>query len=44
MMKQGRIVEEGPTAEIFDDPREEYTQTLMAAAIDVTKFRAVASG
>jgi oligopeptide transport system ATP-binding protein len=40
VMKQGRIVEEGPTAEIFDDPREEYTQTLMAAAIDVTKFRA----
>jgi ABC-type microcin C transport system duplicated ATPase subunit YejF len=39
VMKQGRIVEEGPTADIFDDPREEYTQTLMAAAIDVTKFR-----
>jgi oligopeptide transport system ATP-binding protein len=44
VMKQGRIVEEGPTAEIFDDPREEYTQTLMAAAMDVTKFRAAAAG
>jgi oligopeptide transport system ATP-binding protein len=43
VMKQGRIVEEGPTAEIFDDPREAYTQTLMAAAIDVTKFRAAVS-
>ncbi len=40
VMKQGRIVEEGPTEEIFDNPREDYTRTLMAAAIDVTKFRA----
>jgi len=39
VMKQGQIVEEGPTEEIFDDPREIYTQTLMAAAINQTKFR-----
>ncbi|MGB3389016.1 MAG: ABC transporter ATP-binding protein [Pseudaminobacter sp.] len=39
VMKQGKIVEEGPTDEIFDTPREAYTQTLMAAAIDVTRFR-----
>ena len=39
VMKQGQIVEEGPTEEIFDHPREAYTQTLMAAAIDQTKFR-----
>jgi ABC-type microcin C transport system duplicated ATPase subunit YejF len=39
VMKQGQIVEEGPTEEIFDHPREAYTQTLMAAAIDVKKFR-----
>ncbi|RUM97192.1 ABC transporter ATP-binding protein [Pseudaminobacter arsenicus] len=39
VMKQGKIVEEGPTEEIFDNPREVYTQTLMAAAIDVTRFR-----
>jgi len=39
VMKQGKIVEEGPTEEIFDNPREAYTQTLMAAAIDATRFR-----
>jgi len=39
VMKQGKIVEEGPTEAIFGDPREAYTKTLMAAAIDETKFR-----
>ena len=39
VMKQGKIVEEGPTDAIFDHPREAYTQTLMAAAIDSTRFR-----
>ena len=42
VMKQGKIVEEGPTDAIFDSPREEYTQTLMAAALDPTKFRLTA--
>ncbi|MBN9251627.1 MAG: ABC transporter ATP-binding protein, partial [Mesorhizobium sp.] len=39
VMKQGRIVEEGPTEEIFSSPRDIYTQTLMAAAVDSTRFR-----
>ncbi|MER9603804.1 ABC transporter ATP-binding protein [Mesorhizobium sp. M0243] len=39
VMKQGKIVEEGPTEAIFSDPRHAYTQTLMAAAIDMTRFR-----
>jgi oligopeptide transport system ATP-binding protein len=39
VMKQGRIVEEGPTQQIFDSPQDSYTQTLMAAAIDSTRFR-----
>jgi oligopeptide transport system ATP-binding protein len=38
-MKQGKIVEEGPTEEIFSNPQAAYTQTLMNAAIDVTRFR-----
>ena len=39
VMQRGRIVEEGPTEQIFEYPRDPYTQTLMAAAIDQTRFR-----
>ncbi len=31
VMTQGRIVEHGPTAEIFDNPQHEYTKKLLAA-------------
>ena len=33
VMQGGRIVEQGPVAQIFDEPREEYTQNLMAASL-----------
>jgi oligopeptide transport system ATP-binding protein len=42
VMKHGKIVEEGPTDEIFDNPRDVYTKTLMAAALDRTRFRRIA--
>lgn len=39
VMKEGRIVEEGQTADIFDRPQEAYTRTLMAAALETRRFR-----
>ncbi|MEO1328368.1 MAG: ABC transporter ATP-binding protein [Pseudomonadota bacterium] len=35
VMRQGRIVEEGPAARITSAPSEPYTQALMAAAFDL---------
>ena len=33
VMKGGRIVEQGPTTQIFDTPRENYTRNLIAASL-----------
>ncbi len=35
VMRDGRVVEEGPAERIFDDPREPYTKALMAAAFEL---------
>ncbi|MET3899855.1 microcin C transport system ATP-binding protein [Devosia sp. UYZn731] len=35
VMRNGRIVEQGPAADIFAAPQEDYTKALMAAAFDV---------
>ncbi|MFT5487253.1 MAG: microcin C transport system ATP-binding protein [Paracoccaceae bacterium] len=35
VMKDGKVVEQGPAAQIFDSPAEEYTKALMAAAFNI---------
>ena len=37
VMKDGVIVEEGITAEIYENPKHPYTKALLAAAPDITK-------
>jgi len=39
VMKQGDIVESGVAADIFSAPKNEYTQTLMAAAFGDKPFK-----
>jgi microcin C transport system ATP-binding protein len=36
VMKDGRVVEQGPAEEIFDAPKEPYTKALLAAALNLT--------
>ncbi len=35
VMRNGKIVEEGPAQDLFDNPRSEYTRALFAAAFDL---------
>ncbi len=45
VMKDGKVVEQGPADTIFDNPSEAYTKALMAAAFDLEfDEQAVASG
>lgn len=38
VMKNGKIVEQGDTEQVFDHPREDYTKALMAAALSEERF------
>jgi microcin C transport system ATP-binding protein len=33
-MRDGKVVEQGPTGEILSHPKEAYTKALLAAAFD----------
>ena len=35
VMRNGRVVEQGPTERIFEQPEQAYTRALMAAAFDL---------
>jgi microcin C transport system ATP-binding protein len=35
VMRDGRVVEQGPTEQIFEQPQQPYTRALMAAAFDL---------
>jgi len=34
VMRNGKVVEEGPAADVFSHPKEDYTRALLAAALD----------
>jgi len=35
VMRDGRVVEQGPTERIFEQPEQAYTRALVAAAFDL---------
>ncbi|MDX2204643.1 MAG: ABC transporter ATP-binding protein [Hyphomicrobiaceae bacterium] len=44
VMKNGKVVEEGPAAEVFSSPRHAYTKALLAAAFDLAVVNRAALG
>ncbi|WP_207458015.1 ABC transporter ATP-binding protein [Azospirillum sp. SYSU D00513] len=39
VMKDGRVVEQGPTRRIFEEPQQDYTRALLAAALNLEAVR-----
>ncbi|HRP79902.1 MAG TPA: hypothetical protein PL183_12520, partial [Aquamicrobium sp.] len=35
VMRGGKVVEEGPSRQIFENPQSDYTRALIAAAFDM---------
>jgi microcin C transport system ATP-binding protein len=44
VMRAGRAVEEGPSHAVFADPKDAYTKTLMAAALELEAATGIADG
>ena len=44
VLKDGKVVEQGSAATIFENPAEEYTKALMAAAFDIEAVKTDAIG
>ena len=44
VLRRGRIVEQGPAAEVFAHPRQDYTKALMAAAFDIEALAGASAG
>ena len=42
VMRDGVVVEHGPAARIFDEPKDPYTRALMAAAFDLLAGEGIA--
>ena len=36
VMRNGKVVEEGPAADVFSNPKEDYTKALLAAAFNMS--------
>ncbi len=43
VMKDGKVVEHGPAAQLFEAPRDPYTRALMAAAFDLEVVESTAT-